>query len=59
MLFVLIKQIVEDLLVQKSDAFKVVSGAWLKRHDLVDEPVGLVAQVGNVLLSVDFLLYVG
>ena len=56
MLLVLIQQIVEDLLVEKSDALEVVAASGLEADDLIDESVGLVAEIGDVLLSLDFLL---
>ena len=59
MLLVLIQQVVEDLLVQDRDALKVVTTARLKGDDFVDEPVGLVRQIGDVLLPLNFLLDVG
>ena len=56
MLFVLVQQIVENLLVEDRDAFEVVAGARLERHDLVDESVRLVTQVRDVLLALHLLL---
>ena len=56
MLLVLVKQVVEDLLVEKSDTLKVVARSWLEAHDLIDESVGLVTKVGDVLLTLHFLL---
>lgn len=59
MLLVLVEQVVEDFLVQESDAFEVVAGPGLEGDDLVDQAVGLVRQVGDVLLASHFLLHVG
>jgi len=56
MLFILIQKIVEDLLVQKSDSFKIVTGSWLEGNDFINESVGFMTQISNVLLSLNFLL---
>mgnify|MGYP007047531751 CR=1 FL=1 len=56
MLLVLVQQVIEDLLVKQGDALKIISRPWLKRDNLVNETVGLVAQVCDVLLSQNFLL---
>ena len=58
-LLVLVEQVVEDLLVEDGDALEVIAASRLERDDLVDESVGLVGQVGDVLLSLDFLLNIG
>jgi len=58
-LLVFVKQIVEDFLVEESDAFEIVTRARFKRHDLVDQAIGLVGEVGDVLLSSHFLFDVG
>ena len=55
-LLILVEQVVEDLLVQDSDALEVVAGTRLKADDLIDEPVALVTEVGDVLLALHFLL---
>ena len=55
-LLVLVEQVVEDLLVQDSDAFEVIARARLEADDLIDQPVTLVAQVCDVLLPLHFLL---
>ena len=59
MLLVLVQQVVEDLLVKRSDAFEVVARSGLETDDLVNEAVGLVGQVGDVLLPLNFLLHIG
>jgi len=56
MLFVLIQKIIEDLFVQESDSFKIVTRSWLEGNNFINEPVGFMTQVGNVLLSLNFLL---
>jgi hypothetical protein len=58
-LLVLVQQVVEDLLVKRSDAFEVVARSGLETDDLVNEAVGLVGQVGDVLLPLNFLLHIG
>ena len=55
MLFVLIKEVIEDLLVEQSDALEVVPAARLETHDLIDQAVRLVRQRGDVLLALDLL----
>lgn len=55
MLLVLIQKIVENLLVQKSDSFKIITGSWLKRNDFINKSIGLMTQIGNILLSLNFL----
>ena len=59
MLLVLVKKIIEDPFVEHGDAFEVVSRPWLVAHDFVDESVGLMAEVRDVLLSLILLLDVG
>lgn len=39
LLLVLVKQIVENFLIQKSDALKVVAGAGFETDDLIDEAI--------------------
>ena len=56
MLLILIQQIVENLLVEKSDALKVITASGFEADDFVDESVGFVAQVSNVLLPLHLLL---
>jgi hypothetical protein len=58
-LLVLVKQIVEDLFVKEGDSLEVVTRSWLETDDLVDETVGLVAEVCDVLLTLNLLLNVG
>ena len=58
MLFVFVQQVVEDFLVEESDALEIVSRSGLKAYNLIDQSVGLVAQICDILLSLDFLLYV-
>ena len=57
-LLVLIQKIVEDLLVQKSDSFKIVTWSWLEGNDFINKSVRLMTQVSNILLSLNFLLHV-
>jgi len=56
MLLVFVQKIIEDLLVQKCDSFKIVTGSWFEGNDFINESVGLMTQVSNVLLSLNFLL---
>ena len=58
-LLILVEQVVEDLLVQDSDALEVVAGTRLKADDLIDESVALMTEVGDVLLALHLLLDVG
>ena len=58
MLLVLVQQVVEDLPIEEGDAFEIVARARLKAHDLIDESVGLVRQVSDVLLSLHLLLHI-
>ena len=39
MLFVLVEEVVEDLLVQSSDSFKVIARSWLETDNLIDKAV--------------------
>ncbi len=55
MLSVLIKQVVENLLVKKSDALKVVATARLKTDNFVYKSIRLMGEVGDDLLSLDLL----
>ena len=59
MLLVFVKQVVEDLLVEKCDSLKVIARPRLKAHNLIDQPIWLVGQIGDILLSLDLLLDVG
>ena len=59
MLLVLVEQVVENLLIKESDTFEIVSGARFETDNFIDQAVGLMRQIGNVLLSLDFLLDVG
>ena len=58
MLLVFVQQVVEDFLVKKSNAFKIVARARFKTDDLIDQSIRLVRQVRDVLLSRDFLLHI-
>ena len=58
MLFVLVKQIVEDLLVEQSNTLKVVARPWLETNDLVNKSIRLMTQVSNVLLPLNFLFHI-
>ena len=58
MLLILIQKVVEDLLVKKGDTLEIISGSWLKTYDFIDESVGLVGKVGDVLLSLHLLFYI-
>ena len=58
-LLVLVEQIVENLFVKEGDSFEVVTRSWLETDDLVDEAVGLVAEIRDVLLTLYLLLNVG
>ena len=44
MLLVLVQQVIEDLLVEESNAFEVVSTARLEAHNLIDQTVRLVRE---------------
>ena len=59
MLFVFIKQVVENLLVEQGDSLKVIATSGLEADDLVDESVGLVAEVSDVLLALNLLFNIG
>ena len=59
MLLVLIEEIVEDLLIEESDALEVIPAAGLEAHDLVDQAVRLMTQTCNVLLPLHLLAHVG
>ena len=59
MLFILIEEVVEYFLVEESDALEVVPTSGLKTHDLVDQTVGLMRQVRDVLLTLNLLTHVG
>ena len=59
MLFVLIQQVIEDLLVKKSDALKVIAAARLKAHDLINKAIRLMTQASDVLLSLHLLANIG
>ena len=59
MLLVLVQQVVENFLVEQCDAFKIISRPGLEADDLVNQSVRLVGEVGDVLLSRNFLLNVG
>lgn len=59
MLLVLVKQVVEDLLVQDGDTFEIVSRARFETDNLVNKSIRLVRQVGDVLLPLYLLLHVG
>ena len=54
-LFILVEEVVKDLLIEKCDTLEVVTRSWFETDDLVDQSVGLVAQVSDVLLPLDFL----
>jgi len=56
MLLVFVEEIIEYLLVQESDALEVIARARLKADYLIDQSVGLVAEIGDVLLPLHFLL---
>lgn len=58
MLFVLVQQVVEDLLIQNGDTFEIVSAARFETDDFIDQTVGFMGQIGNVLLALNFLFYV-
>lgn len=58
MLFVLVKEVVKDLLVEKSDSLEIIARPWLETDDLIDESVGLMTQVSDVLLSLNFLFHI-
>ena len=58
MLFVLIQQVIEDLLIKQSDALKIVTTPRFEANDLIYKSIGLMGQVGNVLLSLDFLSHI-
>ena len=55
-LLVLVEQVVEDLLVKQGDALEIVSWAGFKAHNLIDQAIGLMGEVGDVLLTLDLLL---
>ena len=59
MLLILIQEVVEDLLIEESDALEVIPAAGLEAHDLVDQAVRLMTQASNVLLSLHLLAHVG
>ena len=56
MLLVFVEEIIEYFLVQESDALEVIARARLKADYLIDQSVGLVAEIGDVLLPLHFLL---
>ena len=58
MLFVLVEQVVEDLLIEQSDALKVISASRFKAHNLINQVVRLVRQVRYVLLSLHLLAHI-
>jgi hypothetical protein len=57
-LLVLVKKVVKNFLIQQGNTFKIVSGPGLEADNLIDETVGLMAQVCDVLLSLNFLLHI-
>lgn len=59
MLLVLVQKVIENFLVEQCDAFKIISRSGLEADDLVYQAVRLVGEVGDVLLSRNFLLNVG
>ena len=58
MLFVLVQQVIEDLPVEEGDTFEVIARAWLKAYYFINESIGLVRQVSDVLLSLHLLLHI-
>lgn len=59
MLLVLVQQVVENFLVEQCDAFEVIPRPGLEANDLINQAVGLVGEVGDVLLAGNFLFDVG
>ena len=55
-LLVLVKQVVEDLFVQKRYPLKVISTPRLKTDDFINKSIRFVAEVCDVLLPLHFLL---
>jgi len=45
----------ENLLVKNADTFKIIAASWFKTNDLINQAVRLVGQIGNILLSLNFL----
>lgn len=58
-LLVLIEQVVENLFIKKGNTLEVVTRSWLEADDLVDESVRLMAEVCDVLLTLDLLFHIG
>ena len=58
MLFILVKQIVEDFLVKQSNTFEVVARPWFETNDLINKSIGLMTQVSNVLLPLNLLFHI-
>ena len=56
MLFVFVKEIVEDFFVEQCNTLEIVATARLEADDFVDEAVGLMRQVSDILLTLHLLL---
>lgn len=57
-LFVLVKKVVENFLVKKRDAFKVVTRTRLKTDNFINESVWVMGKIGDILLSGHFLSHI-
>ena len=58
MLLILVQQVIEDLPVEEGDTLEVIVRAWLKAYYFINESIGLVRQVSDVLLSLHLLLHI-
>jgi len=57
-LFVLIEKIIENSLVEHGDSLEIISRPRLVTHDLINESVRLVGEIGDVLLTRELLLHI-
>jgi hypothetical protein len=56
MLLILVKQIFKNFGIKEGNTFKIVARSRFEANDLVYESVGLMGQIGDVLLARNFLL---
>ena len=56
MLLILVKQIFKNFGVKEGNTFKIVARSRFEANDFVYESVGLMGQIGDVLLARNFLL---